>query len=276
MGLTLKFWKPSFGLMNYLKRDLIMVNDITISIILPAYAEAANLPQLIHELENTFSTREDFEILIVNDENPDGSVQIINKLMEQYNNVKGIFSEKRLGKTKAIKIGLNRSKGDVVVVMDADLQYLSQDVPKLIKMLDKADVVNGCRVNRKDSFLRIMESRIYNLLIRLLFRVNFKDNNSGLKVFKRKVMEEIISQPMDGLHRYFLVLAVKKGYKVIEVPIQHRPRIRSASKFSSSPFKLLRGFIDLIYVWRYVHSTASQHAQITLESDAMQYLSRLP
>jgi len=218
-----------------------------ISVLVPAYMEKENLPRLTKQLEETLQ-RKDFEVIIVNDGNLDGSVQAIKDLEKKYREVKGLFSNERRGKTRAIRDGFQASRGDVIVVMDADLQYSPEDIPKLIEALKHADVVNGLRVDRKDGITRLLESKIYNLLVRFFFRMNVHDCNSGLKVFKRRVLKDIIDQMRDGWHRYLLILAVKKGHSVAEVPIRHYTRTVGRSKFSSSALKLLGGFYNMLSV----------------------------
>jgi dolichol-phosphate mannosyltransferase len=209
------------------------------------------LQRLVLALKSTLSGR-DFEIIIINDKNPDGSVEVIKKLTTEHKEVRGLFSETRRGKTKAIRDGFKDAKGDVIVVLDADLQYSPTDVPKLVQALRNADVANGSRVHRKDNLTRKMESRIYNSLIALFLNVTFQDCNSGLKVFKRKVLEDVLDNLRDGWHRYLLVLAVKKGYQIVEVPIAHNSRKVGLSKYPSSPLKLFNGFCDLLFVKAFV------------------------
>ncbi len=218
-----------------------------ISIIIPAYMEKENLPKLTKQLEETLR-EDDFEVIIVNDGNPDGSVQTINELEKEYLEMRGLFFKRRRGKTKAIKDGFEGSRGEIIVIMDADLQYSPEDIPKLIEELKQADVTNGLRANRKDGIIRMVESKIYNLFVQHFFGVKFHDCNSGLKVFKRKVMDDIVDQLRDGWHRYLLVLANEKGYKVTEIPIRHYPRTAGRPKFPSSPLKLVKGFYDLLSV----------------------------
>jgi dolichol-phosphate mannosyltransferase len=218
-----------------------------ISVLIPAYMERNNLPMLLEQLEETLRGR-DFEVIIVNDGNLDGSVQVVKDLEKKYGEVKGLFSDERRGKTRAIKDGFQGSRGDVIVLMDADLQYSPEDIPRLIEALKHADVINGLRVDRKDEITRVLESRIYNLLVRFFFGVNFHDCNSGLKVFKREVLDDIIDQMRDGWHRYLLILALKKGHSVTEVPVRHYARTVGRSKFSSSPLKLLGGFHNMLSV----------------------------
>lgn len=221
-----------------------------ISIIIPAYMEKKNLPKLAKQLEEALR-KDEFEVIIVNDGNLDGSIQTINELEKEYIKMRGLFFSKRRGKTKAIKDGFEESRGEIIVIMDADLQYSPEDIPKLVEALKHADVTNGLRVKRKDGIIRVLESKIYNLFVQFFFGMKFRDCNSGLKVFKRKVMEDIVDQLGDGWHRYLLVLAIKRGYKVTEIPIKHYPRTAGRPKFPSSPLKLVKGFHDLLSVKAY-------------------------
>lgn len=220
-----------------------------ISIIIPAHMESENLPKLIKKLEETL-WKEDFEVIIVNDDNQAASIETIEKLKKEYGQVKALFFDQRIGKTRSIREGFKISGGDIIVIMDADLQYTPADIPRLVEGLKQADVVNGLRENRKDQLLRILESKIYNLLMRLFFGLRVHDCNSGLKVLKRRVMEDIAEQLRRGWHRYILALTVKKGYSIIEISVRHYARAFGKSKFSSSPLKLLHGFCDLLSVRR--------------------------
>jgi len=222
-----------------------------ISVLVPAYMENENLPRLTKELEETLRGN-DFEVIIVNDGNLDGSIQTISELEKEYEKVKGLFFNGRRGKTKAIKDGFEKSEGDIIVLMDADLQYSPEDMLGLIKALEHADIANGLRANRKDGIVRTLESRIYNLFVRFFFGVKFRDCNSGLKAFKRKVMEDVIHQLRDGWHRYLLVLAIERGYKATEIPIRHYRRTAGRPKFPSSPLKLVEGFYDLLSVKTFI------------------------
>ena len=230
-----------------------------ISIIIPAYMEKKNLPKLAKQLDETLREN-DFEVIIVNDGNLDGSVQTINELEKEYVKMRGLFFSERRGKTKAIKDGFEGSRGEIIVIMDADLQYSPEDIPRLIGALEHADVTNGLRTNRKDGIIRILESKIYNLFVQFFFGMRFRDCNSGLKVFKRKVMEDIVDQLGDGWHRYLLVLAIEKGYKVTEIPIRHYPRTAGRPKFPSSPLKLVKGFYDLLSVKVFTLKQIHEHS----------------
>ncbi|MFQ6128694.1 MAG: glycosyltransferase family 2 protein [Thermoplasmata archaeon] len=217
-----------------------------ISILVPAYEEAENLPTLVEEIDKALSGWK-YETIIINDGSNDGSTELIRKLEAGNGKIKGLFSEKRRGKTRAIQDGFRESTGDIVVIMDADLQYAPEDIPTLVDGLKDADVVNGLRIKRQDGINRKLESSIYNYLVRGFFDVDFGDCNSGLKVFKREVLGNLVDQLKEGWHRYLLVLAVKSGFKVAEMPIRHRKRLMGESKYFS-PSRLLRGFYDMTSV----------------------------
>lgn len=221
-----------------------------ISILIPAYMENENLPKLVKALERTLQG-EDFEVIIVNDGNLDGSIQTIKELERKYSKVKGYFCNRRRGKTMAIKEGFKESCGGIIVIIDADLQYSPKDVPRLIGALKHADAINGLRIDRRDSLSRKIESKIYNILLHLFFNVKFYDCNSGLKVFKRGVLKEVVPELRDGWHRYLLVLVDKRGYRVLEKPIIHYKRTAGRSKFTS-PLKLFKGLYNMLSVKSYL------------------------
>ena len=212
--------------------------------------ERENLPTLIKKLKE-IPWNNDFEVIIVNDDNLASSIQTVKRLEKEHAEVRGLLFNERLGKTRAIRKGFEGSGGDVIVIIDADLQYSPEDIPRLFEALKYADAVTGVRVNRKDGVRRKIESKIYNFLVRLFFNVEFNDCNSGLKVFKRDVLKEVIHEMRNGWHRYLLVLADKKGYRIFEKPIRHYKRTAGKSKFASPP-KLFKGFYDMLSVKVYL------------------------
>lgn len=217
-----------------------------ISVLIPAHEEAENLPKLVEEIDEALSGWK-YETIIINDGSNDGSTELIHELSQGNGKIKGVISKTRRGKTRAIKDGFKESTGDIVVIMDADLQYAANDIPTLVGGLKDADVVNGLRADRQDKANRKWESGLYNHLVRAFFNVNFRDCNSGLKVFRRAALEDFVHRLQDGWHRYLLVLAVRHGHKVVEMPIQHRKRTMGESKYSS-PSRLFKGFYDMTNV----------------------------
>lgn len=218
-----------------------------VSIIVPAYHEAANLPPLAKRIDSAFDDNA-YELIFSVDTNADGSFEVVRRLEEQYPQVRGVLSRKKRGKTKAIIDAFYASNGEIVVIIDADLQYPPEEIPKLTEKMDRYDVVNGKRIERKDNIFRIFESKTYNLLTSTLFEGSFQDNDSGLKAFRRIVLKDIVPYLQERWHRYLLVLTAERGYHIKEVPVNHYPRKYGSSKFAMSPLKLFRGFLDLLSV----------------------------
>jgi glycosyltransferase involved in cell wall biosynthesis len=133
--------------------------------------------------------------------------------------------------------------GDIVVTIDADLQYLPEDIPRLVKLISEGcDVVNGWRRNRGDSLGRTFSSLIYNFLIRKLFKSGLHDRNCGLKAFRKEVIRNIPLRR--GLHRFMVIMALIQGYNVCETEIQHFPRRYGESKYRIQ--RLMFGALDLL------------------------------
>ena len=132
--------------------------------------------------------------------------------------------------------------------MDGDYQYEPKEIPRFLeKVKDGYDVVSGRRVNRADDSIRRFISRTYNRwIIKSIFQLDVKDQNSGFKAFKREAAKNMDFNPDGflGLHRFILPLGSIKGYSITEIPITHydRPSGNSYIKFYSVPFITLRDF----------------------------------
>lgn len=150
-----------------------------------------------------------------------------------------------MGKSIALTTGFEKAKGEFIITMDADLQDDPANISKLIVRQKEGDydLVTGWRKNRKDSILKVINSKFFNnLIIPLMFGRNFKDMNTGLKLFKKDLAKEI--KIYGGMHRFIPILAVEMGFTVNEVPTQHNPRKYGHSKYKST--KIFTDIPDLI------------------------------
>lgn len=225
-----------------MKLDSIGVKNL--SVVIPAYDEEQSLPILVERFIQTFGkNRLRGEIIIVDDGSTDETGKIAEELSEKYSHVKIFHHKRRMGKTAALLTGLRNACGDTLVMMDADLQYAPEDLPKLLNLMEQGyDIVNGWRKHRKDSIFKKFPSLIYNLISRILFGLTLHDYNSGFKVMRREVFRDI--GPRKEQHRFILHLAHSKGYRVGEVEINHLPRKYGKTKYGSS--RMLLGFLDMI------------------------------
>lgn len=215
-----------------------------ISIVVPAYNEEQTLPTLIERLVQTLKENNiQGEIIIVNDGSTDETAKKAEELSKKYANIRVFHHKRRAEKTAALHTGFEKASGEILAMIDADLQYAPEDLPKLLTKIQQGhDVVNGWRKHRKDSFLKKTPSSIYNFISRVSFGMKIHDFNSGFKAFKREVLEDLNLRK--GNHRFLLNLAHHKGFRVGEVEVQHYPRKQGKTKFGSS--RMFWGFFDLI------------------------------
>jgi glycosyltransferase involved in cell wall biosynthesis len=227
-----------------MKTDSTNKPDKELSVIIPVFNEENTLYPLVERLINTFKENKIYgEIIIINDGSTDKTEEITQELSHKFENVTAIHHSTRQQKTAALHTGFENASGNYIVMIDADLQYAPEDLPKLLKKIREGyDVVNGWRKNRQDSIFRKIPSAIYNGVSRFSFGMNIHDFNSGFKIFKREVITNFENRI--GNHRYILNIAHHKGYKVGEVEIQHYPRKEGKTKYGLS--RMFWGLFDLI------------------------------
>lgn len=220
------------------------MRSITYSWILPIKNEVNSLPQLIDEISESMHSK-NFEIIAVNDASTDNSAKIIKKLTKEFPQLKIVNFKIHQGKWQAIAAGFRKSKGQIIITLDSDLQDDPRQFPKLLKKLNEGyDLVSGLREERQDLAYKVFISRLGNKLASFLTGRLFKDLNSPYKVYRREVLENL---PKHGsLLRFTMIFASELGYKVAEVPVIHRPRLYGKSKFGL--VKYVRILYDLILV----------------------------
>ena len=221
-----------------------------ISIVIPLYNEAESLPEL-HEWikrvmdENNFS----YEIIFISDGSTDESWDIIESLSRQAPEVKGIKFRRNYGKSPALHCGFQRTQGDVVITMDADLQDSPDEIPELFRMIkeDGYDLVSGWKKVRYDNKLtKNLPSKLFNATARKFSGVKLHDFNCGLKSYNKEVIKNI--EIYNDMHRYIPYLAKIAGFSRIgEKVVQHQARKYGSTKFGLSRF--FNGYLDLITLW---------------------------
>jgi dolichol-phosphate mannosyltransferase len=217
-----------------------------LSVIVPAFDEAASLPQLHRELADVAEAEGyGLQVIIVDDGSMDRTWQEIQHLSAGDPRVLGIRFRRNFGKAAALSAGFDAATGDRIVTIDADLQDDPAEIPKLLSMLDEGfDVVSGWKQVRHDPWHKVWPSRVFNWLVSGLTGVKLHDHNCGLKCFRREVMHEV--RLYGELHRFVPVLAAARGFKVTEVVVQHRARKFGASKYGLS--RIVKGLLDLLTV----------------------------
>ena len=205
---------------------------IEISVVVPLYNEERNLRVFFTELKNALvEYGKPFEIIFVNDGSTDNSQDVLLNIAKQNRNIKIISLRKNAGKARALEQGFKLTNGEKVAILDSDLQYDPRDLATLADHIDKGcDVVSGKRVSRADSRDVVLTSRIFRMIVKKLSGLNFEDYFSGIKIFKSSVLDYL--EAYGDLNRIFTVYAFRAGYKIIEVPVRHRPREHGSSKYN--------------------------------------------
>ena len=203
-----------------------------LSVVIPVYNEEENLPVLWEELRGVLEGLGlAVEVIFVDDGSRDGSPEIVRGLREADPRVRLVRLKSHAGETAATDAGLKAVLGRWVVVMDADLQNDPADIPKLLGYLDRWDAATGWRQERAhgDDWRRRVASRIANRVRNWLSDETIQDSGCTFRAFRRECLRDLVLYR--GLHRFIPTLLTLRGYRVIEVPVNHRPRRFGRSKY---------------------------------------------
>ncbi len=221
--------------------------DIEISIIAPAFNEVENVGPLVERIREVFvPLKISFEVIIVDDAGTDGTREKLVELSRLYPWLRVISLEKNSGQTAAMDAGFRVARGRIWGTVDADMQNDPGEIPRLMAMLGPdVDMVNGWRRQRRDHFLRIIQTRIANGIRNCLSGENIRDSACSLKVYKRQCLQGLTLYK--GMHRFFPTLVKMRGYHVIETPVSHQPRAYGVTKYKFGS-RVIRAFVDLLAV----------------------------
>jgi glycosyltransferase involved in cell wall biosynthesis len=217
-----------------------------ISVVVPLLNEEHSLEALYHQVANALEPLDqEFEVVFVDDGSTDGSLSVLSRMHDELPNVVVIHLRRNFGKAAALQAGFLEAKGDLVITIDADLQDDPAEIPKMLAKLDEGfDLVSGWKTRRNDPFARRLFSRIFNWSTGVISGVRLHDVNCGLKAYRAEVLQGL--RIYGELHRFIPVLASYQGYRVAEIPVNHRARQHGRSRYG--PERYIRGFFDLLSV----------------------------
>jgi glycosyltransferase involved in cell wall biosynthesis len=221
---------------------------VDVSIVIPVYNEEENLALLWDELSGVLDTlRLDVEVIFVDDGSQDRSAEVIRSFRDRDGRVRLVRLKANAGETAATAAGFTAARGRVVVTMDADLQNDPHDIPRLLEELERWDAVTGWRVDRAagDSWGRRLASRIANRVRNALSDERIQDSGCTFRAFRRDCLRGLTLYR--GFHRFIPTLLKMRGYRVVEVPVHHRPRRFGASKYGIMD-RAVTAFVDLLVV----------------------------
>lgn len=210
--------------------------ETKLSIIIPVYNEARFINTIVRKVKSVKLPDNIMEEIIVVD---DGSTDNTGKILEQYNSdsaIKIFHQEKNMGKSSAVRLGIKMSTGDIILIQDADLEYNPDDYPKLIEPIitHKSPVVYGSRFKgriKRMHFINIIANIVSNITLNLLYSTKISDVNTGYKMFKRNVLNNIklISNNFT-FETEITAKLLNRGYKIYEVPIEYDARSKKEGK----------------------------------------------
>ena len=219
-----------------------------LSIIVPVYNEADNLGSLLDEIYQALSEQDiSWKVIFVDDGSEDNSWAFIKDAAQaDPEHVTGVSFRRNFGQTAAIEAGIDHAEGDVIVIMDADLQNDPADIPMMLEKIKEGyDLVSGWRIDRKDKyFTRVLPSRIANALISWVTGVKLHDYGCTLKAYRRDVLTGF--RLYGEMHRFIPAYVGSIGARIIEVPVNHRPRKFGKTKYGLE--RTIKVILDLFTV----------------------------
>ena len=225
-----------------------------ISVVVPLHNEERSIGLLHEELQASLDPLGDeWEVVYVDDGSTDGSFGALTRLHAREDNVRVVRMRRNFGKAAALAAGFAQAAGDRVVTIDGDLQDDPSEVPRLLAKLDEGfDLVSGWKAKRRDPLSRRIPSKLFNWVAGWMSGLHLHDMNCGLKAYRAEVVHSLVLY--GELHRFIPVLAHEQGYRVAELPVNHRPREHGRSRYGLERY--VRGFLDLLtvsFMGRYRH-----------------------
>ncbi len=225
-----------------------------ISVVVPVHNEERSVALLYDELGSALEPLEmQWETIFVDDGSTDGTFAALTRLHSSTDNVRVVRLRRNFGKAAALRAGFDQARGETVVTIDGDLQDDPAEIPRLLAKLDEGfDLVSGWKTRRRDPLTRRVLSRIFNRVTGAFSGVHLHDMNCGLKAYRAEVVHGL--RLYGELHRFIPVLAHYRGFRIAELPVNHRPREHGRSRYGVERY--LRGFLDLLtvsFIGRYRH-----------------------
>ncbi|MGH2962844.1 MAG: glycosyltransferase family 2 protein [Solirubrobacterales bacterium] len=217
-----------------------------LSVVIPVHNERDALPALLDEIERVCGgLGRSWEIVLVDDGSTDGSTELVERRAGERERMRVLRLRRNFGKSAALTAGFEHSSGEIVVTLDGDGQDDPAEIPALIARLDDGfDVVSGWKRTRRDPPVKRWSSRLFNWVTARLSGIDLHDFNCGFKAYRGRCARSL--EFYGELHRYIPVLAAHKGWRVTELPVEHRPRVHGRSKFGRERY--VRGLFDLMTV----------------------------
>lgn len=223
----------------------------SISVVLPAYNEEANVGQAVRKaMEAVAAHTSDYEVIVVDDGSRDRTSEVVQAIIEEHPQVRLVRHKVNRGYGGALRSGFEAATKELIFFTASDNQYDLSEIGRLLPLIISADIVTGFRSHRRDSLLRRLYAWAWNALVNLLFGYLSRDIDCAFKLFRRKVLEEVtLTSSGAMIDTELLAGARRRGFRIQEVAVSHFPR-QVGHQTGADPWVVLRAFRDLIrYRW---------------------------
>lgn len=223
-----------------------------ISAVIPIFNEEESLPEFYRQLSQSLIKLDiSYEILFIDDGSTDKTLDILKKYSAKDTRIKIFSFRKNQGKSEALTLGFQMTKGEYIVTLDADLQDSPEEIEKLLKKAKEGyDLVCGWRKSRKDPFKKVISSKLFNGFANFFWGLKLHDYNCGLKLYSRDAAQSL--RLYGGMHRFIPLLVYGEGFFVTEVPVEHSRRLFGKSKYGFSKlWKDLPDIFTMLFLTQY-------------------------
>jgi len=230
-----------------------MTRDLSLSVFFPCYNEQANVERTTRAaLEACRSVTDDFEIIIVNDGSTDRTGEIAERLAAEQRCVRAVHNRPNRGYGGALQAGFHAAKKQWVFYTDGDGQFDLKEIPKLLDLLDRFDIVSAYRLNRCDSVIRRFNAWGWAQLCNRLLGLRLRDVDCAFKIFPRRLFDEIEVHSEGALiDAEILAKAARRGYRIGQVGVHHYPRT-AGRQTGANPEVIARAFLELVKLRRHI------------------------
>lgn len=207
----------------------------SISVVMPAYNEKDNIEEAVNSSLGVLKTAcDDFEIVVVDDGSTDGTSEILDRLSESIPELRVIHHGKNYKFGRTLRDGIAAARKDLIFLTDSDNPIDMEDMKKAIPMMKDYDFVNGCRLAREPSVKRIIYTAVYNMMIRIIFRLNIRDVNFSYKMVKRELLQKLdLRSEGSFIDAEMLIEAKRNSARITEIGIMYYPRVLGESTLAS-------------------------------------------
>jgi glycosyltransferase involved in cell wall biosynthesis len=229
----------------------------SISLVLPAYNEADNIEPLVAEAVPALEAcTDDYEIIVVDDGSADDTAGVTQRVMEANPRVRLVQHAVNQGFGAAVFSGFTNATKEWIFYTDADRQFVLSELERFIPLMDQADLIAGYRAPRQDPFMRVFYGKGWSMLCTVVFGYTVRDVDCGFKLLRREIIQELASDIASRGATFsieWLVRAKRAGYRFVELPVTHRPRV-AGSQTGANIDVIVRAFRELVQVrlqlWR--------------------------